>query len=129
LHRKDINPLFSTQIAIIVEAAYPNGSKHHQQVSSPVRQWVLSRPLSAALSPSTRPRGYHLRRRDTLRAFITEAVEVRATLTRIGEPTTPPQIAPARGPPSWYQDFAADAIDAKERLTQPATEYDQRLSW
>jgi len=31
LNWKDINPLFSTQIAIIVEAAHPNGSKHHQQ--------------------------------------------------------------------------------------------------
>jgi hypothetical protein len=34
-------------------------------------------------------------------AFITDAPTVRDILVRLGAPTTPPRIAPARGPPLW----------------------------
>jgi hypothetical protein len=34
-------------------------------------------------------------------AFITEAPTVRDILAHLGEPTAPPRIAPARGPPIW----------------------------
>jgi hypothetical protein len=69
-------------------------------------------------------------------AFISEAVDVRAILEHIGEPTTPPRIASARGPPEWYEDSAEDAIDAEEypagdplAQPEPEYEYDQRMSW
>ena len=34
-------------------------------------------------------------------AFITETAAVRGILIHLGEPITPPTIAPARGPPRW----------------------------
>ena len=63
-------------------------------------------------------------------AFITDASTIRDLLDHLGEPTAPPRIAPARGPPLWE---AADAehIPAAHPLLQPAPafEFDQRLSW
>jgi len=64
-------------------------------------------------------------------AFITEAVDVRRILTHIGEPATPPRIAPARGPPEWYEDSGeASSVGAEDDpLVQPEPEYefDQQL--
>jgi hypothetical protein len=34
-------------------------------------------------------------------AFITEALAVRDILAHLGEPTSPPRLAPARDPPLW----------------------------
>jgi hypothetical protein len=34
-------------------------------------------------------------------AFITDPTSVREILAHLGEPTRPPMIAPARGPPLW----------------------------
>jgi len=34
-------------------------------------------------------------------AFITEAVAVQKILTHLGEATSPPRLAKARGPPLW----------------------------
>jgi hypothetical protein len=34
-------------------------------------------------------------------AFLTDPAAVRAILVHLGEPTAPPRIAPARGPPLW----------------------------
>ena len=34
-------------------------------------------------------------------AFLTDPAAVRAILAHLGEPTAPPPIAPARGPPLW----------------------------
>jgi len=69
-------------------------------------------------------------------AFITEAVDVRAILERIGEPATTSRIAQVRGPPKWYEDatenaIAADAGSAGDRYAQraPEHEHDQRVSW
>ena len=63
-------------------------------------------------------------------AFITDGPTVRDVLVHVGEPTTPPRIAPARGPPLWE---AADAEHdpAADPLLQPAPafEFDQRRSW
>jgi hypothetical protein len=62
-------------------------------------------------------------------ALLTDPVTVRAILAHLGEPTAPPRIAPARGPPLW------DLPDARtgdfEPHAQPAPEYafDQRLAW
>jgi hypothetical protein len=63
-------------------------------------------------------------------AFITDAPTVRDILDHLGEPTMPPRIAPARGPPLWE---AADPEHdpAADPLLQcaPAFAFDQRLSW
>jgi hypothetical protein len=54
----------------------------------------------------------------------------------IGEPATPPPIAPARGPPSWEEDDCGVVFLNEERFTgdplaQPEPEYqfDQRVKW
>ena len=46
-------------------------------------------------------------------AFITEAPSVHEILTHLGELTSPPRIAPARGPPLWEM---ADAGQASSTL-------------
>jgi len=50
--------------------------------------------------------------------------------TAVTEPTAPPRIAPARGPPLWAA-TAAEHDPAADPLLQstPAFEFDQRLSW
>ena len=66
-------------------------------------------------------------------AFITDAPTVRDLLTHLGEPITPPTIAPARGPPRWEEAAAAliDAIPPEDASAppQPAFEFDQRIAW
>jgi len=66
-------------------------------------------------------------------AFITDGPTVRDILDilgHLGEPTAPPRIAPARGPPLWEaadpeHDRCADPL----LQSVPAFEFDQRLSW
>jgi len=62
-------------------------------------------------------------------AFITEAPCVRAILASIGEPTTPPKAAPARGPPT--EDEAFERVRGWNETPVPAPEFvfDQRLGW
>ena len=69
-------------------------------------------------------------------AFITEAAPVQRILSHIGEPTTPPRTAPARGPPSWEEADSGTIILDEQRfagdpLAQPEREYefDQRVNW
>jgi hypothetical protein len=47
----------------------------------------------------------------------------------IGEPTEPPPIAPARGPPAWDNDLGP--MPERDLLGQPEPdiEFDQRVSW
>ncbi len=62
-------------------------------------------------------------------AFITEGAVIREILGHLGEPTSPPRLMPARGPPLWeMQDSGSDAIDPQ---AQPAPDYefDQRIAW
>jgi Putative transposase len=63
-------------------------------------------------------------------AFITDASTIRDILVHLGEPTAPPRIAPARGPPLW-EAVDAEHDPAANPLLQraPACEFDQRLSW
>ena len=63
-------------------------------------------------------------------AFITDPSTLRDILAHLGEPTAPPRIAPARGPPLW------EAVSAEHEptpnlalLPTPAFEFDQRLTW
>ena len=61
-------------------------------------------------------------------AFITEATVVRDILIPLGEPITPPTIAPARGPPLWEMPQAGQP---EIEQAQPAPDYafDQRIAW
>jgi hypothetical protein len=59
-------------------------------------------------------------------AVITDGPTVRDLLVHLGEPTAPPRIAPARGPPLWdLPDAGPGTFDP-----QPAPEYefDQRIT-
>ena len=62
-------------------------------------------------------------------AFITEAAPVERILTHIGEPSRPPPIAPARGPPGW--DDAPEPLPDWDVFSQPEPdfEFDQRVAW
>jgi hypothetical protein len=70
------------------------------------------------------------------RVFITEASPVQRILNDIGEPSMPPRIAPARGPPQWEEDDSGTIFLDEERFTgdpfaqpEPEYEFDQRVSW
>ena len=62
-------------------------------------------------------------------AFVTEAAPVERILTHIGEPSRPPPIAPARGPPGW--DDAPEPLPDWDVFSQPAPDFelDQRVAW
>jgi hypothetical protein len=62
-------------------------------------------------------------------ACITDAAPVERILRYIGEPSHPPPIAPARGPPAW--DDAPEPVPDWDLLGQPQpdVEFDQRVSW
>jgi hypothetical protein len=62
-------------------------------------------------------------------AFLTDPAAVRAMLAHLGEPTAPPCIAPARGPPLW--DMPDAGAGGFGPYAQPASEYefDQRIAW
>lgn len=67
-------------------------------------------------------------------AFITEAFPMQRILTHIGEPSTPPRIALARGPAPWEENDSVAVLRDAERLAgaplaQPQYEFDQRLTW
>ena len=62
-------------------------------------------------------------------AFITEAVAVRDILAHLGEPTSPPRMAPARGPPLWEISDAAQGESDPQAQPAPDYEFDQRLAW
>ena len=61
-------------------------------------------------------------------AFITEGTTVRDILVQLGEPTAPPRIAPARGPP--LRDLPAARAGGGDPQAEPAPgyEFDQRLT-
>ena len=63
-------------------------------------------------------------------AFITAGPTLRDILDHLGEPTAPPRIAPARGPPLW-EATDAEHDPAADPLLQPAPafEFDQRIAW
>ena len=62
-------------------------------------------------------------------AFITEAVVIREILGHLGEPTAPPRLLPARGPPLWeLPGSEPDGIDPQAQQA-PDYEFDQRVAW
>lgn len=62
-------------------------------------------------------------------AFVTGAPALPSILTHLGEPTTPPEVARARGPPLW--DPAPEPVANWDEAPAPVPEFvfDQRLSW
>jgi hypothetical protein len=62
-------------------------------------------------------------------AFVTEAAPVQRILAHIGEPTEPPPIAPARGPPAWDDDSQPTPDWDLLGQPEPDVEFDQRVSW
>ena len=64
-------------------------------------------------------------------AFITEVDPIHRVLNHIGEPTTPPLIAPARAPPdSGDADFDQSPLHESEQTEPvPEFEYDQTVTW
>ena len=62
-------------------------------------------------------------------AFITDGPAVRDILGHLGEPTAPPRIAPARGPPLWDLPDAGTGDFDPHAQPAPEYEFDQRLTW
>jgi hypothetical protein len=60
-------------------------------------------------------------------AFITDEPAIHCILSDLGEPTAPPEAAPARAPPLWEQGAQVHWDDTPA----PAPQYgfDQRVSW
>ena len=62
-------------------------------------------------------------------AFVTDPPTIRDLLLHLGEPTAPPRIAPARGPPQWdLPDARTGAFDPHAQPA-PEVEFDQRVAW
>ena len=59
-------------------------------------------------------------------AFVTDRPAIHSILTCLGEPTAPPEVAPARGPPLWEQ--AAQLHWDDTPAPAPQYLFDQRVS-
>jgi hypothetical protein len=59
-------------------------------------------------------------------AFVTDAPVIHSILSYLGEPTTPPELARARGPPLWDAPAGADRDDTPAHV--PEFIFDQRVS-
>jgi hypothetical protein len=64
-----------------------------------------------------------------LLAFVTATASVTRILQPVGEPTPPPRVAPARGPPEWAAPDQRPAFAPEAPELAPAFEVDQTLSW
>lgn len=62
-------------------------------------------------------------------AFVIESAPVQRILAHTGEPTEPPPLAPARGPPGWDDDPGPMPDWDLLGQPEPDVEFDQRLSW
>jgi len=64
-------------------------------------------------------------------AFINEGPVIRDILEHLGEPTSAPSLAPARGPPLWELPVAGQPERETDPQAQPAPDYefDQRIAW
>ena len=54
---------------------------------------------------------------------------VRKILGHLGEPTSPPRMMPARGPPLWEMQAAEPGEIDPQAQPAPAYEFDQRIAW
>ncbi len=62
-------------------------------------------------------------------AFITEAAVIREILGHLGEPTSPPRLLPARGPPLWEMPGTEPGEIDPQAQPAPDYEFDQRVAW
>ena len=62
-------------------------------------------------------------------AFVTDTASVTRILQHIGEPTRPPVLSPARGPPAGVTFDQSPVFDPVAPAPAPAFEFDQRLTW
>ena len=64
-------------------------------------------------------------------AFINEDPVIREILGHLGEPSSAPRLAPARGPPLLEQLVDGQAEREIDPLAQPTPDYefDQRVAW
>lgn len=86
--------------------------------------WVLLLARIYEVSPLTCPKcGGTMR----IIAFIDDGEAIRKILQHLGEPTTPPPLAPARGPPLWEGAGQGDADPLAQPI--PEFEFDQRIAW
>jgi hypothetical protein len=69
---------------------------------------------------------------------VTEGAVIREILGHLGEPTSPPRLMPARGPPLWeMQDSGSDTLDPQAQSAPDYAaqqipfwdEFDQRIAW
>jgi hypothetical protein len=62
-------------------------------------------------------------------AFVTDPPALKTILGHLGEPTTPPEVARARGPPLWEQ--VPEPMGHWDEAPAPVPEFvfDQRLGW
>lgn len=63
-------------------------------------------------------------------SIVTGGLSIKRILEYIGEPTTRPQIALARGPPCWKNDIDQTPLyDITLAQAEPDDEFDQSISW
>ena len=60
-------------------------------------------------------------------AFITDPPTIHDILVHLGEPTAPPRIAPARGPPLW--DLPEAGPGSFDPQPAPAYAFEHRITW
>jgi hypothetical protein len=61
-------------------------------------------------------------------AAITDQPTIERILTHIGQPTRPPPITPAHGPPEWGWDLDQRPLEQVVEAI-PDYQFDQRISW
>ena len=62
-------------------------------------------------------------------ALISEAPAVRQILVHLDEPTSPPRLPPARGPPLWEMPDVGQRGFDPQAQPAPDYEFDQRIAW
>jgi hypothetical protein len=62
--------------------------------------------------------------------FVTDSASITRILEHLGEPTRPPPLSPARGPPAWEEVLdQTPAYDPTAPAPVPEYEFDQREGW
>jgi hypothetical protein len=63
-------------------------------------------------------------------AFVTDTASVTHILQHLGEPTQPPPVSPARGPPQRQEPLdPSPVLDPPEAEPAPGFEFDQTVAW
>ena len=61
-------------------------------------------------------------------AVIQDKLVINKILESVGEATEPPELSPARGPPSW-DDYEQDMSVDENGVSIPEYEFNQCVSW